>query len=157
MFDFLKPKPKEKPEPSFYLFIGEQQCIGGYGSHDQAFSAIAGEETQDCFIAADMQGDDVLYRWEHNKERQSCGCEWERKGWRVTHGNYLAMQEVSQTVFCGNLITHPIVKYFASGYTTGYLTQTPWNFSGIIVGFPNLSFNQGSGMNTPVDNGDPLQ
>lgn len=96
MFDFLrpkdKPKDKEKPEPTCYLFIGEQQCIGGFTELYLAMDAARGSETDESKITADMAGDDVLYRWEHKQEQRLCSCLFERVGWRSIEDDRLAYQ-----------------------------------------------------------------
>lgn len=145
MFDFLKPKPKTKPEPTCYLFIGEQQCIGGFLTSDEAVDAARGDETVEYRITADMQGHDILFFYRCFVEKESCGCQWLRKGWYSVKWDALAYQDVNRIVFCGDTRTH--LPVLGSGIGAGYILYTPWGGSARFVSFNNVF----------PSNGDPLQ
>lgn len=148
-----KPKEKAKPAPVCYLFIGEHQCIGGYETIALAFSAIKFEETPDCRITSDMQGEDVLYRWEERREYLTCGCEYKRYGWH--NGNYFVSPYHEQRInYCGDDELHqPVYPQIPSGRSPQWYMFATGFPTGSLLGFkPKPSASAASDNN----NGDPL-
>lgn len=163
ILDFLvgKPKEKTKPEPICYLFIGENQCIGGYETIALAFIACQFQETVDCFIASDMQGEDVLYRWQEKREYLLCGCEYKSVGWHNGQ-HFISPYNQQRTNYCGNDDLHnpKSIPLAYTGYH--YMPSGGWIDGGITFrgqsGAQRILTGSGSGWAKLVDhNGDPLQ
>lgn len=147
MFDFLRPKDKskdkEKPEPTCYLFIGEQQCIGGFTEIYGAIDAARGSETDESKITADMAGENILYYWEREQEQRLCGCLFERVGWKDVNPDGLAYQH-QILIRASPLCSQHHYKALQPGWGSAmginavqYITLD-WRVSGYL-GYSNLS------------------
>lgn len=152
LLDLIAGKPKEKarPEPTCYLFIGEHQCIGGYETPAQAFAVIKSEETIDCFVASDMQGESVLYQWQEKREYLTCGCEYKTIGWH-NGSHFVSPYSEQRTNYCGDDELHnPAPISPATGYASALWVNGGLSFRHSATRWP-------SGEYRLVDrNGDPL-
>lgn len=99
MFDKLKRKLHR--EPTHYLFIGEQQCLGGYDSLIEAFDAAKSDSIEAGRVYADPKGETLIAAYEKQPERFWC-CEGQRCGWRIQDTGTLAYQTLEHGMGCKN-------------------------------------------------------